>query len=436
MSIRLLSSRWIVLGLLAFAGVGNSLNYVGEWFTGGDIVVTGSLSIQNAVWLALLVVSLVAFLPSLIREVLIGERWSKVYGLFLLYSAVMILPASNQANAVRDFLQLAFPWLMYLLASRMIRTEPSGARSIIRAFWLGAVATGALTVVMALAGRSLFGTDYNGAIRFWGPMGWAGLGYYLLPYAFIAFAAILYRLSTARIAIFLAVMLPFLASLGRLSIAACVMGFVICFMFWRGNARNKLIFAFIGTAGAVSSAVLVAPYLIHRMFGDGGKMLLSGRDTASNYILSRLDMGIFQVLFGNGTGTARSITEELIGISAEIRSRYFVTFIDSGIFGSALLAASLALLMWSAIRELRILGRNAWVWKDGENSSIAPIQLAMAKVGCAIGMILIFAFDNLAFVYILSMYFVALAGCYWMIEAAKRESKAPPSRSAAPSAEG
>jgi len=76
MSIRLLSSRWIVLGLLAFAGVGNSLNYVGEWFTGGDIVVTGSLSIQNAVWLALLVVSLVAFLPSLIREVLIGERWS------------------------------------------------------------------------------------------------------------------------------------------------------------------------------------------------------------------------------------------------------------------------------------------------------------------------------------------------------------------------
>lgn len=405
-----------MLALVAFAGIGNSLNYVGEWFTGSEIFITGSLSIQNAIWISILIASLTLFLPTLIKECAEGERWAKVYGLFLAYSAVLILPAANTSNAVRDFLQLSFPWVIYLLASRAIRNSSNSSASLLKAFWIGGIATALLTAVMVVAGRPLFGTDYNGAIRFWGPMGWAGLGYYLLPYTYLAFSLLLTRLRLASILIFAAVIIPFLASLGRLATVSFIMGLLAIFLLWNGSARIKAILGLVGGAVAVMSAVFVAPYLLHRTFGEGGKLLFSGRDTASNYILSKLEMSTFDVIFGNGTGTARTITEELIGISAEIRSRYFVSFIDVGVIGTFLLASSLLLLLFSSAMQLRRLGRRPSLWRDtGAPRGLSSASLAMMKLGCAISIIIIFAFDNLAFVYILSIYFSCLPGAFWAL---------------------
>lgn len=398
----ILKLRFVVVFILVFAGFLTSVEQISLFFRGGEIFVVSDISIQNFVWISI-------FFIILLKLILVGgfrsvvyERWVVYHFLFIGYCAFALIWAESTFNAIRDLLQMSFPFFVSILCLLVVR-EDRDWKTMMASLWIGLGVIVILSLFTFLGGRPLFGVDYGGAERFWGPMGWSALGYYLLPFCTLSFYAVLSRGLVRDYVVFAIVLFVFLITLGRLAMISLFIAICLVYFLWGGSKGRKLKLGIVGAVLGLAALAFILPSIVERTFGYYGEFQWSGRTNSASYVSSRVDGSMLNMIFGYGAGTARFISEELIGIASGVRSRYFVIYTDYGFVGLSLYLLFLGSLLVSSVR---LYFQNS-VAENGAYSYLS--QALVLRLACCIFVIVIGAFDNLTFIYITSLYYLFFA---------------------------
>lgn len=399
--------KYFVIFVLLFWGALTSVENLSLFIRGDEIFILPEISLQNFIWISLLAVLLVRMLLFLGLDFRKIEAWSFFYLIFVLYMILALVWSNYYANAVRDILFSSFPLVMYFLTYSWVKNDIDAVNVIRHYFWYGFIFVVFLTIYSLSIGRPLFGIDYGGVERFWGPMGWSALGYFLMPYCIDRFVAALVKGGIVNYILFSMVLVLFLITLGRLALMSLMIAMFFIFLFWSGNAARKLKLGLMGGAICLLSLSFILPPIIQRTFGDSGEFQWSGRNNSAQYVADRLDSGYFGTIFGNGSGSARSVSEELRGTSSEVRSKYFIVYKDYGVVGLTFYLIAIISLLLSSIKYLYIYSRDTSSENEGYERNVAFLSQRLA---CAIFIAILGIFDNLTFVYITTVFFIFFSG--------------------------